>query len=242
MIIGLGIVGGLASGLAASYNGMGEGVIMAIGIIASVVIMFMIAIKSHLIPMQIEHPDIVAMTDGRINRGRFIMVFILVTIAAAIPIVFNVFISADLVSIAGIQIKSDLNSDAVPTLVKVLLLGGLTIFILIALSPFIPRALSIFTSPIKDQIAVNLSNWKRGLLYIAVFAFIPHFILSSLATALMFWFMISLLAGGKLFFVLIGCAMFLTTALNGISLVLMSTAFSMHFLDTITDETVDEDA
>jgi hypothetical protein len=239
LIIALGMVGGLTAGLASSSYGIGEGAITVIGIFTSVIIMFMVAIKSHLTPIQNEQPDIVSIIDGRINRGRFIKVFILVTLATAVPIIFNIIVSADLISIGGLQLRPGMHSDVIPQVVIVVLFGGLTAFILVALSPFIPRALSDLIMPIKDQIAVNLSNWQRALLYIVVFAFIPHFVLSSLTTALLFWVMISVLGVGEMFVFLMGGVMFITTALNGVSVVLLSTAFSLHFLDTVADEAVE---
>lgn len=241
IVLCLGVLGAITSILSNAVGPSGAAVSI-VGVLASFFIMIVLAAKCHLMTIRNEQPDIVAITDGRVNRWRFVKTLVLVMLATSIPLLLKFLASSGTMTIGNTQIDTGPYYSAMDSAFVGLLFAAVSVFILVAFSPFIPRALTNFTMPIMEQIAVNLSNWKRGLFYIVVCALIPHLILSTVATSALIYSMMSVQIMGAAFTAILAIMMFVITAFNGISVILFSTAFSMHFLDTFADETTTDDA
>jgi hypothetical protein len=206
-------------------------------LLVAVILSFMLAIQSHYTTLKTERADIVAGELTNSNKGRFIKVAILVNLVAYIPMV-----SIAAMFIFGIESKLDLMFDTSGDflLLPWLSIGGLTLLTIalyVALGPFIPRTLSNLHKPFKQQVGVNLSNWKRALFYLLCCAVLTAFIFAGIAkTALIYvmgnHFFFEVLGAG-IHAVLISALSILSEIVDAVSIVLFATAFSMHFLDTI---------
>lgn len=215
--------------------------LMTVSLLVYVVLIFMLAIQSHYTTLKSERHDIVAQEQVDIDRARFIKVAILVNLVAYIPMV-----SAGLVITFAIDTYNGdfLAAGQIPFGLCVLaaVLVVLTVVAYIALSPFIPRSLSNLYLPFKTQIAVNFANWKRAAYYLLVYAFLPNLILLVVGNSSLIYFVMNFDSSGSIIgSVGLSIISFIIGVFDAIGVILFATAFSMHFLDSVANETVIQD-
>lgn len=215
--------------------------------VISIIIWFKLAIKSHHNALISERPDATSINIPIQTKAKFIGVALLVILVAILVVWFVGLLLGMLTGdafweflfTAFIAFMSGNATVSFSYISFAIIIAALTAFSFILTSPFMPRVLTSFHRPFRSQVRVNMFHWRHAMRYYLIGPIIIWLLYVIIEFCVGTIFSLAYIGDASIQYTgsLYGAVWALFAGvLHSALIIAASTAFSMHFLDTISDD------